>query len=93
MRSAPDRVGVEGDSVAIVRVELFPRSQEQREAIIRGITEVLVANGAKAEGTQVLLYELPPTRWGKGGASFAERLGLERWTPEMAQGADPDEAT
>jgi phenylpyruvate tautomerase PptA (4-oxalocrotonate tautomerase family) len=60
--------------MAIVRVELFKRSQEQREAIIKGITEVLVQNGARSEGTQVLLYELEPTTWGKGGRSFAERM-------------------
>lgn len=69
--------------MAIVRVEIFKRSQEVREAIIRGITEVLVANGAKAEGTQVILYEIEPTCWGKGGESFAKRLGLEEGGPPV----------
>lgn len=63
--------------MAIVRVELFKRSQEQREAIIKGITEVLVQNGARSEGVQVLLYELEPTVWGKGGRSFAQRMKEE----------------
>jgi phenylpyruvate tautomerase PptA (4-oxalocrotonate tautomerase family) len=60
--------------MAIVRVEIFKRDQATREAIIQGITDVLVANGAKSEGTQVILYELEPEVWGKGGQSFAKRL-------------------
>jgi|GEM_PF-5651086 phenylpyruvate tautomerase PptA (4-oxalocrotonate tautomerase family) len=60
--------------MAIVRVEIFKRSQEVREAIIKGITEVLVANGAKAEGTEVIIYEIEPTNWGRGGESFAKRF-------------------
>ena len=60
--------------MAIVRVEIFKRSQETRERIIKGITDVLVANGAKAEGTQVIIYEVEPEVWGKGGASFASRM-------------------
>jgi 4-oxalocrotonate tautomerase len=60
--------------MAIVRVEIFKRSQEVRDAIIKGITEVLVANGAKSEGTQVILYEIEPTVWGKGGETFAKRM-------------------
>lgn len=59
--------------MAIVRVELAPRSQEQRDAIIKGITEVMVANGAQSEGTQVILYELSMDVWGKGGRTFTER--------------------
>lgn len=60
--------------MAIVRVEIFKRSQEVREAIIKGITEVLVANGAKSEGTEVIIYEIEPTHWGKGGESFSVRM-------------------
>jgi phenylpyruvate tautomerase PptA (4-oxalocrotonate tautomerase family) len=59
--------------MAIVRVELGKRSQEQRDAIIKGITEVMVANGAQSEGTQVILYELDMNVWGKGGKTFAQR--------------------
>ncbi len=56
--------------MAIVRVEIAKRPQEQRDAIIAGITEVLVQNGAKREGIQVLLYELEMTCWGRGGVTF-----------------------
>lgn len=68
--------------MAIVRVEIFKRNQETRERIIKGITDVLVANGAKAEGTQVLIYELEPEVWGKGGESFATRLARDGVTYE-----------
>jgi phenylpyruvate tautomerase PptA (4-oxalocrotonate tautomerase family) len=60
--------------MAIVRVEIFKRSQEVRDAIIKGITEVLVANGAQSEGTQVILYEVEPDVWGQGGKSYAQRI-------------------
>jgi 4-oxalocrotonate tautomerase len=60
--------------MAIVRVEIFKRSQEVRERIIQGITDVLVANGAKSEGTQVILYEIEPEVWGKGGEPFSKRM-------------------
>lgn len=69
--------------MAIVRVELFKRNQEQREAIIKGITDVLVANGAKSEGVEVILYELEPTVWGKGGRSFAVRMKEQGISPEV----------
>jgi 4-oxalocrotonate tautomerase len=60
--------------MAIVRVEIFKRNQETRERIIKGITDVLVANGAKSEGTQVIIYEIEPEVWGKGGESFSVRM-------------------
>ena len=60
--------------MAIVRVEIFKRDQATRDRIIQGITDVLVANGAKSEGTQVILYELEPEVWGKGGETFAKRI-------------------
>ena len=63
--------------MAIVRVEIFKRSQETRERIIKGITDVLVANGAKAEGTLVIIYELEPGVWGKGGESFETRMARD----------------
>lgn len=59
--------------MAIVRVELGRRKQEQRDAIIKGITEVLVANGAQTEGVQVVLHEVDMQCWGKGGKTFAQR--------------------
>ena len=60
--------------MAIVRVEIFKRDQATRDRIIQGITDVLVANCAKSEGTQVILYELEPEVWGKGGETFAKRI-------------------
>ena len=59
--------------MAIVRVEIGRRDQEQRDAIIEGITDVLVANGAQTEGVQVVLYEVDMQCWGKGGKTFARR--------------------
>ncbi len=60
--------------MAIVTVEIFERTQEVREAIIEGITQVMVDNGALREETQVILYELTADVWGKGGDSFARRM-------------------
>lgn len=56
--------------MAIIRVEIAKRPQEQRDAIIEGITQVLVANGAKREGVQVILYEIDMACWGRGGVTF-----------------------
>lgn len=60
--------------MAIVTVEIFERTQEVRDAIIEGITQVLVNNGALREETQVVLYESNAHVWGKGGDSFAKRM-------------------
>ena len=64
--------------MAIVTVEIFERSQEVREALIDGITEVMIANGAPREAVQVVLYELGPDVWGKGGKTFARRIAERR---------------
>ncbi|AIZ45130.1 hypothetical protein QR90_08475 [Deinococcus radiopugnans] len=55
-------------------MELAKRPQQQRDAIIEGITRVLVENGAHTEGVQVLLYELEMDVWGQGGVTYTERL-------------------
>lgn len=69
-----DQIGSERSNiVAIVRVELGRRPQEQRDGIIKGITDVLIANGAKPEDVEVLLYEVDMQLWGKGGKTFAQR--------------------
>jgi phenylpyruvate tautomerase PptA (4-oxalocrotonate tautomerase family) len=60
--------------MAIIRVEIAKRSQEVREAIIKGITDVMVANGAHSEGTQVIIQEVEMTTWGKGGRTFDARM-------------------
>lgn len=72
--------------MAIVRVEIAKRPQEQRDAIIAGITEVLVQNGAKRDGVQVLLYELEMTCWGRGGVTF-DKIKKQREAEEAAQAA------
>lgn len=77
--------------MAIVRVEIFKRDQATREAIIKGITDVLIANGAKSEGTQVILYELEPEVWGKGGESFAKRLAGRTMPDGRVLGETPDD--
>ena len=59
--------------MAVVRVELGRRSQAQRDAIIRGITEVFVLNGFEAEEVQVALREIEMNYWGKGAKTFAQR--------------------
>ncbi len=61
--------------MAIVRVEIAVRPQEQRDAIIEGITRVLVENSATRENVQVLLYEHPLNQWGKGGVTYDKILG------------------
>ena len=70
--------------MAIVTVEIFKRSQEVRDAIIKGITEVMIANGAKSEGTEVIIYEIEPTHWGKGGETFARRIAAAASVPPEA---------
>ncbi|MDX2008466.1 MAG: tautomerase family protein [Meiothermus sp.] len=72
--------------MAIVRLEIAKRPQEQRDAIIAGITEVLVQNGAKRDGVQVLLYELEMTCWGRGGVTF-DKIKKQREAEEAAQAA------
>lgn len=67
--------------MAVVTVEIFKRTQEVRDAIIKGITEVMIANGAKSEGTEVIIYEIEPTHWGKGGQTFAKRMAAAGITP------------
>lgn len=70
--------------MAIVRVEIAKRPQAQRDAIIEGITEVLVQNGAKREGVQVLLYELDMACWGRGGVTF-DKIKQQREAEEAQQ--------
>jgi 4-oxalocrotonate tautomerase len=75
--------------MAIVRVEIAKRPQEQRDAIIAGITEVLVQNGARREGVQVLLYELEMTCWGQGGITFDKIKKLREAEAAQAAQAQP----
>lgn len=59
--------------MAIIRVELAPRDQAEREAIMAELTEVMVRHGSPPESTQVLLYEVEMDRWAKGGVPYSKR--------------------
>lgn len=59
--------------MAIVRVEMGARPQPERESIIAGITDVLVAHGSPRENTHVLLYEVSYDVWAKGGLPYSKR--------------------
>lgn len=62
--------------MAFVRVDIAKRTQEQKEAIIAGITDVMVNNGARLENVQVLLTEHSPKSWGTHGTTFHKHLNL-----------------
>lgn len=59
--------------MANVRVELGPRTQEQREAIMADLTAVMVKHGSPSESTQVILYEVEMDLWAKGGIPYSKR--------------------
>lgn len=59
--------------MAIVRVEMSKRPQPERESIIAGITDVLVAHGSPRENTHVILYEIGYDVWAKGGLPYSVR--------------------
>jgi phenylpyruvate tautomerase PptA (4-oxalocrotonate tautomerase family) len=77
--------------MAIIRVEIAKRTQEVREAIIKGITEVMVANGALSEGTQVIIHEVEMTTWGKGGRTFDARMKEQASQAASAEAAAGDQ--
>lgn len=62
--------------MAFVRVDIAKRTPEQHEAIIAGITDVMVQNGARLENIQVLLVEHSPKMWGTHGTTFHKFLNL-----------------
>jgi 4-oxalocrotonate tautomerase len=50
------------------------RSQEQKEAFYRGVTQVAVETlNVKPEQVRVIINEVPTTHWAIGGTSVAER--------------------
>lgn len=59
----------------IVRVEMLPgRTQEQKDAIVKGITEVMVKEAkTTAEGTHVLIYEVSADNWSVAGTMQSKR--------------------
>jgi 4-oxalocrotonate tautomerase len=49
-------------------------TQQQKETVIRGITELLVNElGKNPETTFVVIDEVPTDNWGVGGKTVAER--------------------
>jgi phenylpyruvate tautomerase PptA (4-oxalocrotonate tautomerase family) len=60
--------------MAIVRVDLAERSQEEREAIIAEMTDVMARHGSRRENVQVLLLEHPTNCWGHGGITYEKLL-------------------
>lgn len=64
--------------MAIVRVELSPRDQETRDAIIADLTDVMVKYGSPLENTHVLLYEVSHDVWAKGGKSYTKRAAEQQ---------------
>ncbi len=50
------------------------RTQEQKEAFFRGVTQVAVETlNVKPEQVRVVINEVPRTHWAIGGVSVAER--------------------
>ncbi len=50
------------------------RSQEQKEAFFRGVTQVAVETlNVKPEQVRVIINEVPTTHWAIGGISVSER--------------------
>ena len=43
------------------------KSEEQKAAIIKGITEVFVDIGVTADQVQVIIHDVPKTNWGMHG--------------------------
>lgn len=70
--------------MAIVRVEMSPRPQAERDSIIAGITDVLVAHGSPRENTHVILYEVGYDVWAKGGLTYTAR---KKTVPQPGQEA------
>ncbi len=58
--------------MAVVRVDwLEGRTVEQKRALVEAITEAMSRiGGAKTESVHIVLNDVPPTNWGKGGELF-----------------------
>ncbi len=57
----------------IVIVDMWAgRSQEQKKAIVQGITEVFVKTGIPAEAVHIVINDVPKSNWGTGGKLASE---------------------
>lgn len=52
----------------IVIIEMWTgRTEEQKAAVIRGVTKAFEDIGIKSEHVQVIIHEIPKNNWGIGG--------------------------
>jgi 4-oxalocrotonate tautomerase len=59
----------------IVHVDFWEGvGKEKVEAMIRGITNVIVDLGVPEQAVEVIVYEIPKTHWGIGGEPASEKL-------------------
>jgi len=59
----------------VVIVELWEgRSVEQKRELVRAITDAMIAHAdARRESLQVILHEISPENWGRGGVLGPDR--------------------
>ena len=59
----------------IVRIESWPISREQKDALITKVTDAVVeAVGCPDQAVTILLYEVDKADWATGGVCHAERV-------------------
>jgi 4-oxalocrotonate tautomerase len=58
-----------------IRVEMFEgRTPEQKKNLVKAITQAVVDTlGSKAEGVDVILYDIKKTDWATGGELWSEK--------------------
>jgi 4-oxalocrotonate tautomerase len=59
----------------IIRVDFWEGVSEAKvKTMIRGLTDVMVNIGVPENAVEVIVYEIPKTHWGVGGAPCSEVL-------------------
>ena len=60
-----------------IRVEMFEgRTNEQKKKLVQALTQACVETlGSKAEGVDVILYDIKKTDWATGGELWSEKKG------------------
>jgi 4-oxalocrotonate tautomerase len=58
-----------------LRVELLEgRTQEQKKALVKALTQAVVESlGSKPESVDILLYDIKRQDWATGGVQWSER--------------------
>jgi 4-oxalocrotonate tautomerase family enzyme len=82
----------------IVQVEwLAGRSPEQKQSLVTAITDAMSSiGGSQREAVHVVLHDVPPANWGKGGTLFEQPqkdLPDGAGAPEKDRKAEEDDAT